>query len=86
MSGKIRQINLNDAMLPKQTVEGNEKMGAVLSSKGRYLQVAVCLSSISHNLFFKKNKDIKYRPISTIQNIRYDILQVWFQPGISECW
>jgi len=43
-------------MRPKQTVEGNERRGAVLSSKGRYLQVAVGFSSISKTFFLKKMK------------------------------
>jgi len=77
MSGKIGHINLNDAKRPKQTVEGNEWRGAVLSSKDRYLQVAVGFSSIFNTFFFKKNEVIKYLPIYTLQNGRYDILQVW---------
>jgi hypothetical protein len=64
-------------MRPTQTVEGNERRGALLSSKGRYLQVAVGFSSISNSLFLKKNGVIEYLPISTLHNDRYDILQVW---------
>jgi hypothetical protein len=43
-------------MRPKQTVEGNERRGAVLWSKGRYLQVAVGFYQFIIASFLKKMK------------------------------
>jgi len=46
-------------MRPKKTVEGNGRRGAILSSKGTYLQVAVGFSSISNILFLKQRRSHK---------------------------